>query len=108
MIDLLTLLIINALYILGLYNSTAFNTDVDSRYDAPNSEILGFLGYYGEKLPQWLYKPLIGCIICMGSIHSFPFWFIYDFTLLNGFIWILYIFALSGLNLIIYERIIEG
>ena len=103
MIDLLTLLAFNSLYILGLYNSADYSLNVDQKYD--KGEILGRLGYYVEMLPMWLYKPLLGCVICMASIHSYPFWLVNDFTLFNLGIWILYIFALSGLNLIIYERV---
>lgn len=107
MLEILLLLLFNSLYIIGLWNSTDYSIqeDVDGRKTYKEGEILGKLGYHTRNLPEWLYKPLLGCVMCMASIHSYPFWLINDFTLLNGCIWILYIFALSGLNLIIYERV---
>ena len=107
MIETLTLLLFNSLYIIGLWNSTDYSieTSVEGIERYKEGEILGKLGYHTRNLPSWLKKPLLDCVICMASIHSYPFWLINDFTLLNGCIWILYIFALSGLNLIIYERV---
>jgi len=97
MTDLLTLLAFNSLYIFGLWNSADYSLNVDKGYDT--GEILGKLGYYAQNLPTWLNKPLIGCVICMASLHSFPYWLIYDFTLFNGCIWILYTFPIHFLNL---------
>ena len=105
MIDTIALLLFNSLYIIGLWNATDYSEDVDKRYK--EGEILGYLGYITRNLHPYLRKPLLGCVICMASIHSYPFWLVNDFTLLNGCIGILYIFALSGLNLIIYERLAQ-
>lgn len=109
MTDLLTLLAFNSLYIFGLWNSVDYSAkeDVDGNMKYKEGEIFGYLGYLSRKLPGWLSKPLLGCAMCMASIHSFPYWLIYEVTLFNGCIWILYIFALSGLNLIIYEKVIN-
>lgn len=103
MIDFLTLLIFNSLYIFGIYNALDYGVGVEGEYQ--EGEILGRLGYYARNLPGLLKKPLLGCVICMASIHSYPFWIFNEATLLNGGIYILYIFALSGLNLIVYERL---
>jgi len=103
MIELTLLLLFNCLYIFGFYNSTDYSVDVNKKYQ--EGEILGRLGYMTENIPQWLRKPLLGCVMCMASIHSFPFWMFNDFTLLNGGVYILYIFALSGLNALVYEGV---
>lgn len=46
-------------------------------------------------LPAWLYKPLMGCVICMASIHGSFFYVVFiglDWQLL------LFVVCLSGLN----------
>lgn len=106
MTDLLLLLLFNCLYIFGFYNSTDYSVGVNDKYQ--EGEILGRLGYYTRNLPLWLRKPLLGCVMCMASIHSYPFWIFNEVSLLNGGIYILYIFALSGLNAIIYEGVTKG
>lgn len=105
MIDLLTLVLFNSLYICGLYNSVYYELDVDKK--PINKEILWWGRWYTRNLPNMLRKPLTECIICMASIHSFPFWIFNDFNYLNLGIFILYIFALSGLNALIYETVIN-
>lgn len=59
-----------------------------------------------QKLPKWLYYPLIACSICMSSFWGTLAYFIcfYDGILL----WIPFCFCLCGLNFLIlrlYESI---
>lgn len=51
-----------------------------------------------KHFPDWLYKPTIGCTICMASLHGFTF-----YTLFVGLDWqvILFVVCLSGLNAVI-------
>jgi len=105
MIDLLTILAFNSLYIYGLWNSANYTLDVDNKPE--NKEIMWWLSYYTKDFHINLKKPIIGCIICMASLHSYPFWFFNELTYLNVGVYILYIFALSGLNALIYETVIN-
>lgn len=52
---------------------------------------------YLQKLPDWIYKPLVGCTICMASIHGGT-WFI----VLNGLSWwiVPFVVCVAGLNFI--------
>lgn len=56
----------------------------------------------GGKLPAWLYKPLMGCVICMASIHGFVFYW-----LMVGLDWqvILFIICLSGSNYLLSQLV---
>lgn len=62
--------------------------------------IFGRIGkFLGEKLPSWIYKPLMGCPPCMSSVYGFAIGAaFYSFT--DPQLYIL-IIALCGLNFII-------
>lgn len=123
MIDFILLLIINSLFIQGLYRSSMFEwksnfmykpnrnnmkiENVDSQYNM----ILWRFRYYAIKfLGNYWSKPVITCPTCMASIHSsyFYFGFIYltnQFTLIHALIYIPYVFTLAGLNTLITSLI---
>ena len=103
MIELLTLLIFNSLLIVGIYNATDYELDVDLK--PTNKNILWWVKWYTRKLPFWFTDPLHGCIMCMASVHGFYlFWIFNSATLSNIPIYIIYTFALSGLNSLIYGK----
>jgi hypothetical protein len=61
---------------------------------------------------QWLYKPLIGCTVCMSSIHgTLWYWivmrlFLPDLTIIFTFVgWIVFCICLCGINFILVESI---
>jgi len=93
-------LIINALFIIGLHES------------AKPSFILYKVSELTEKvLPSWLYAPLLGCVYCMASVWGIVFYAI-TFVKLAIFpekwlAWLgwlpVYILALNGLVHLGYE-----
>lgn len=88
MVEFIIQIVITALWCWGFAN--AFDED----------NIFGGLGKIIKKTaPSWFYKPTIGCVKCMPSIHG-TIWFIY-FHEFDFFLWILFIVAVSGLNTII-------
>jgi len=108
MLDVILLLLFNSLYIFGLWYAADYSveTNVDGVETYKEGEILGYLGYYAEMLPTWLYKPLLGCVVCMASLHSWVYPVFYpELTLMNLVTYIIYIFALSGFIAIVNERI---
>lgn len=62
------------------------------------------IGYVKGKMPAWLYKPLMGCVICMASIHGSLFYW-----LVIGLDWqvILFIVCLSGSNFLLSQIVRE-
>lgn len=106
MTELITLLIFNSLLIVGIYNAVDYDYDVDKK--PTNKKILWWVSYYTRKFPKWTTNPIYGCILCMASFHSiYIYWFMYDFTIYNAVIYLFYIFALSGLNSLIYAKFFE-
>jgi len=103
---MIEMLFINSLYIFGLYNAVSYELDVDRK--PVSKELLWFVSYYLKGAPIWVKKPLFGCVACMASVHSWPYWLINDVNFLSLCLYIIYIFALSGLNAIVYEAIIDG
>ena len=90
MINLLLLLIFNALYINGFYNL--------SNQDMP----LAFLQKIPDKL-DFIKKPLCDCLPCMASLHSWPYFVMNKNSSDMLLIYPVYICALSFLNLFVYE-----
>jgi len=90
MINLLLLLIFNALYINGFYNL--------SNQDMP----LAFLQKIPDKL-DFIKKPLCDCLPCMASLHSWPYFVTNDLSTQMLMMYPVYIFALSRLNLFLYD-----
>lgn len=106
MTETLLLLIFNSLYIFGFYSATEYQENVELRPDPKDREILWFVKWYLRNAPRWVQKPVFGCVVCMASLHSWPFLlFNHELTLLNGATYIIYIFALSGFNAIVNERL---
>ncbi len=58
------------LVILGLWCSAL-------RIATESGMILERVCDYAERLPKWLFKPLIGCVFCMASIHGTVLYFTY-------------------------------
>ena len=106
MTEILLLLIFNSLYIFGFYSATDYGLDVDKEPDPNDREMLWFIKWYLRNAPKWVQKPLFGCVMCMASVHSWIYLlFNPELTLLNGATYIIYIFALSGLNAIVNDRL---
>jgi len=84
--QILLLLLFNSLYIFGFY--LCFDEDM----------IFYSLNKYQNKLGK-LWKPIAGCVTCMASLHSWPYFIYNDFNI----IYIIYIFALAGVNTFIYN-----
>lgn len=88
----ITHLIICSLFIFGIWN--AFNPGfIFERAD----ELLD------KHLPEIIYKPLIGCHICMASVWGSAYYFLFvgvDYGVL------VFVPALSGLNLFVSKRLL--
>lgn len=98
-------LILNSLYIFGFYYATDYTEDVDKE-PSNDRESLWWVKYYLRDAPLWVQKPIFGCVICMASLHSWPYLlYNHELTILNAVTYIIYIFALSGLNAIVNERL---
>ena len=106
MTEILLLLIFNSLYIFGFSSATDYGLNVDNKPDPNDKELLWFIKWYLRNAPKWLQKPLFGCVVCMASVHSWIYLlFNPELTLLNGLTYIIYIFALSGFNAIVNDRL---
>lgn len=91
MIELAILLVANSLAICGLYLSTQDGMILDK---------FGKMAYaFGGRF----YPALCGCITCMASIWSIPYWMYHS----DLFEWVLYVFALAGLNTILYNQFLD-
>lgn len=97
MIDLLLLLIFNALIIAGLWLSTG----QDMIFERPAR-------WLEERVPEWWLKPLFGCPTCMASVHSIlPYWLSHDYSTEALIIYLLYIPALAALATFVTNKIDE-
>lgn len=104
--DILVLLILNSLYIFGFSSATDYGLDVDKKPDPEDREILWFIGWHLRNAPKWIQNPICYCVVCMASVHSWPYiLFNYELTFLNGATYIIYIFALSGFNAIVNDKL---
>jgi hypothetical protein len=68
--------------------------------------------WWESTVPEWIYKPTIGCSACMASVHgSLWYWtwgivFLPDVTpVLTIFIWIGFCICLCGVNFILLETV---
>jgi len=89
MIDTLMFMLINSMFINGL------------KLAMEEGMILSRLGKWGEKWLGYLWQPLGGCVTCMASVYSIPYWLTFDWNLP---MLIMYIPSLAALNTIIYNR----
>lgn len=88
-------LIFNSLYIVGLYQSfqdgnifARFNPYPHLNKWKPSNVFL-----------KQLFKPVIGCVVCMASVHGLIFLFVFkNYIYIDIPIVIFYIFALAGIN----------
>ncbi len=100
------LLILNCLYIFGFSNATQYGLDVDNKPDPKDRELLWWVKWGLRNAPLWVQKPVFGCVVCMASVHSWIYpVFNPELTILNGVTYIIYIFALSGLNALVNDRL---
>ena len=101
--SILLLLIFNSLVIIGFNRITEYGLDVDRK--PVDKDILWFVRWYSLKwIGRTLSKPICTCIVCMSSLHSvYVFWFVYDFTLINLYLWGIYMLSLAGIGSL-YER----
>jgi len=99
-----TILTLNFLLILGLNRTSEYGLDVDRK--PIDKDMLWFIRWYSVKwLGKWWSKPICTCVVCMSSLHSvYIFWFAYDFTLHNLYLYTIYVLALAGIGAL-YERI---
>lgn len=113
---ILILLILNSLYIYGLWFASEFDYRSDTHYaidkskakvsdvDMDSAMVLWRLKFYSLKyIGDYWSKPIITCPMCMASVHSFyVYWAVRPMQsqglLIEIFTYIGYAFALSGLN----------
>ena len=59
-----------------------------------------------DKLPDWLYKPLGGCLVCFSGQVSFWFFLITHFKTYNPFYHIFFVCAVI-FAVLIYDKLID-
>lgn len=89
MIDVILLLLLNSLYCIGFFLACE-----EGMLLSPIAKLEPLIGYW--------YNPIAGCITCMASVHSWVYLAEYGFD----WYYIPYVFALAGLNTIIYNKFI--
>ncbi len=94
MIDLLLLLLFNALYIVGVFIATG------------NDMILERPARWIERYVREPYtKPMFNCPACMASLHSIiPYWYYHDLTVETVIVYIIYVPALATLSTLIANK----
>jgi hypothetical protein len=65
-----------------------------------------------NNLPEWVYKPTIGCPACMSSVHGSIWYWTWGIVflpevglLLRAVIWVIFCICLCGINFILLESI---
>lgn len=65
-----------------------------------------------DRLPEWIYKPTIGCQACMSSIHGSLWYWTFGIVfipvtgiILTLIVWVLFCVCLCGVNFILLESI---
>ena len=117
MTNILILLLLNSLYIFGLYKVVWYNVVVENdaeNFKLPptvrNRELLWFIAFYGKKWFGYEFmKPICLCPSCMSSVHGSLFFliaiitkFVVCATVIHIIVlWAVYILALCGLNYIV-------
>lgn len=97
MINLVTLLILNAFVVYGFHAATDYKIN-NGRRDRDSSNILWWISYYGDQfLPYWLTKPLWNCPVCMSSIWGLWFWMFHPWEVGEIKHWVFYTLALAGI-----------
>lgn len=91
---MITLLLFNALYIVGFHLATGEEMIL-------NKPAL----WIEQKIPYWMTKPLFNCPTCMASVHSIiPYWYGQSFTMEAVIVYIGYVCALAGLSTILARQ----
>lgn len=90
------LVIMNSLFIIGLYEATE-----------PGNLLASIHDFMETRFPSWLYKPILGCVYCMASFWGSLFYLIYYtyHPFVEGFVffyWFFYIGAVSGCTYVLY------
>lgn len=96
----LCLIFINSLLIIGLYEATEQGRALSQLHDVLE-----------RRLPDFLYKPLLGCVYCMASVWGSIFFLFYFYPLYQVEIYVLlylpfHILAVSGLNYLLYDMVL--
>lgn len=104
---MIELLIINSLFIFGVYRSMQPNMILSKIGDT-----LYIWNEFGTNFQKFISKPLGVCPVCMASVYGFPvYWIYYLLNPSNIFdeiiIYLCYSFALAGLNYIIMNLIYD-
>lgn len=93
--EYLIALIINSLYIIGFY----FSFQEGMIFERLNPYPLLKLWKPERKTLNYLFKPIVGCVVCMASVHGLLFLYVFkNYLHLDIYIVIFYIFALAGIN----------
>lgn len=93
--EYLIALLINSLYIVGLF----FSFQDGMIFEKFNPYPALKLWKSERKVWNYLFKPIIGCVVCMASVHGLIFLSVFrNYLHLDIYIVIFYIFALAGLN----------
>lgn len=116
-LDFIGLILICSAICVGFYTACSF--DGDEAYDDSSNEfrkswpkpqgmLLWWVRYYGGRvLGNFWYKPVYGCLPCMGSLHTiYPTWLYLNYTsfyLPHDFFYIWPVIALGtvGVNYLI-------
>ena len=103
--QIIQLLLLNCLFIIGLYEATEPGGILARPHD--------FLEKY---LTSVIYKPLLGCVYCMASVWGTLFFvFFFSVQIQVAFqkndwfmmiYWVVYIISLSGLNHLLYALLL--
>ena len=97
MIDILLLMLFNALYIVGFYLACGN----DMVFDRPARWIEKHIKY-------WMTMPIFNCPTCMASLHSIvPYWMSYEVCQDSVLIYVIYVFALSTVATLIANKVEE-
>lgn len=102
----LKLLLINSLFITGLFYCCDYDLNQDRLPASDAKNIFWFIkwGMVKRQWPVWIIKPLCGCMMCMASFWGMVFLLptiTLDYLALPEIV--IYCMALCGLNRIIYH-----
>ena len=105
------LIIINALFIIGLYHATDYESYDGVNVIESSKMILWKVRYYlKKKLGDFYSKPFISCPVCMASVHSLYFFWPIAISQI-GFEWwlipayLVYVPVLSGLIYVLESKL---
>lgn len=96
MSELLQLIVIVAAWSWGVYN--AFK----------DGQIFGSVGnWLRARVPEYWLKPIIGCMVCLPSIHGTALYVLFNDWQWDFLSWIVTIVCASGMNFVLKEMIYE-